>query len=293
MKRLFPATLLVFLPFGSLLAEQDPCANYRRDLAYSRTSAASIATLTLHEPKTGAEIEMKLSRNFTAIYGNLTDGPQCRLAFELMWPQLTAGGLTQDDHKRVQDRTIGDAPAMRALTIDVNVERSPWAHWFVPSAYCNDRRRGTEIADRPFGLHALDDGRAWPQRRQQDGSYRSLQELLPYPLNTANRFYLIAEDANEMIRISCSKGAPRCQLHDHFAGFQTTTFFNADDIENWKTYRDTVRRFLATHTVRVAPPHSPVETGLHASGQTPFGACMRELKSVVGADTLRRMGLDR
>jgi hypothetical protein len=294
MKNFVAATLLVLWTTGSLLADQDdPCANYHRALAYSRTSDAAIATLALREPKTGAEIEMKLPRNFTGVYGNLTDGPQCKLAFELMWPQMTAGGLAQDDQKLVRDRMMGDAPVWRTLTIDVTVERRPWAHWFVPSAYCHQRRRGTELTDRPYGLRALDDGRAWGQHRQSDGSYRNLKELLPYPLNAANQFYLLAEDANEMIRISCSKGAPRCQLHDHFASFQTTTFFNAEEIANWKTYRDTVRQFLTTHTVRITPPKTSVETGLHSSGQTPFGACMRELEPIVGADTLRQMGLDR
>jgi hypothetical protein len=293
MKNLVAATLLVLGTTGSLLADQDPCANYYRALAYSRTSDAAIATLTLREPKTGAEIEMKLPRNFTSVYGNLSDGPQCKLAFELMWPQMTAGGLVQDHQKRVRDRMMGDAPAWRSLKIDVSVERSPWAHWFVPSAYCHQRRSGTELADRPYGLRAFDDGRAWSRYRQSDGSYRNVKELLPYPLNAANEFYLLAEDPNEMIRISCSKGAPRCRLHDHFAGFQTTTFFSAEEIANWKTYRDTVRQFLAAHTVRVVPPKTPVETGSHSSGQTPFGLCMRELEPIVGANTLRRMGLDR
>ena len=96
MKRLVAAALLVLLP-GTVRANEDPCANYDRALAYSRTADAALATLTLYEPKTGAEIEMKLPRNFTGVQGNLTDGSQCKLAFELMWPQMTAGGLVQDD----------------------------------------------------------------------------------------------------------------------------------------------------------------------------------------------------
>jgi hypothetical protein len=293
MKNFFAATLFTLWTTGTLVADQDdPCANYRRALAYSRTSDATIATLMLSEPKTGAEIEMKLPRNFTGIYGNLTDGPQCKLHFELMWPQMTAGGLAQDDQKRVRDRMMGDALVWRALTIDVTVERNPWAHWFVPSAYCHRRERGRELRDRPYGLRALDDGYPWASHRQNDGSYRNMRELLPYPLNDANNFYLLAEDASEMISISCSKGAPRCQLRDHFAGFLTTTFFNAEEIGHWKTYRDTVRQFLAAHTVRVTPPKTPVETGLHSDRGAPFGVCMRELEPIVGADTLRLMGLD-
>jgi hypothetical protein len=293
MKNFVAATLIILWTTGSLCADQDdPCVNYGRALAYSRTSDAAIATLALREPKTGAEIEIKLPRNFTGVYGNLTDGPQCQLAFELMWPQMTAGGLAQDDQKRVRDRTMGDAPVWRSLTIDVNVERRPWAHWFVPNAYCYERERGTELTDRPFGLRAFDDGHTWGAHRQSDGSYRNMKELLPYPLNEANQFYLLAEDASEMIRISCSKGAPRCELHDHFEGFLTTTFFNAEEIANWKTYRDAVRQFLAAHTVRITPPKTPVETGFHSDRQAPFGVCMRELKPIVGADTLRRMGLD-
>lgn len=292
MKNFIPATLFFLWTAGPSLADQDPCSDYHRALAYSRTSDAAIATLMLREPKTGAEIELRLPRNFTSVYGNLSDGPQCKLAFELIWPQMTAGGLAQDNQKRVRDRMTGDVPAWRSLIIDVAVKRSPWAHWFVPSAYCHQRRSGTELTDRPYGLRAFDDGRAWPRHRQSDGSYRNIKELLPYPLNAANEFYLLAEDANEMIRISCSKGAPRCRLHDHFASFQTTTFFNAVEIANWKTYRDTVRQFLAAHTMRVTQPTTPVETGVHSSGQTPFGACMRELEPLVGSDTLRRMGLD-
>jgi len=81
-------------------------------------------------------------------------------------------------------------------------------------------------------------------------------------------------------------------MRGSFAGFLTTTFFNAEDIANWKTYRDTVRRFLAAHTVRLTPPETLVETGFHTDRKAPFGACMRELGAIVGADTLRQMGLD-
>src|SRR4051812_22173134 len=90
LKKFVAAILLVLGTTGSSLADEDPCANYRRVLAYARTPDPAIATLTLLEPKTGAEIEMKLPRNFIGIYGNLSDGPQCRLSFELMWPQMTA-----------------------------------------------------------------------------------------------------------------------------------------------------------------------------------------------------------
>ena len=181
MKNFVAATLLVLWTTGSLRADQDPCANYGRALAYSRTSDASIATLALREPKTGAEIEIKLPRNFTAVYGNLTDGPQCKLAFELMWPQMTAGGLAEDDQKRVRDRMMGDVRVWRSLTIDVDVERSPWAHWFVPSAYCHQRRRGTELTDRPYGLRAFDDGLPWPLRRQSDGMLSQFKRATPVP----------------------------------------------------------------------------------------------------------------
>lgn len=292
MKNFVAATLFILSTTRPLFAAQDdPCANYGRALAYSRTADASIATLVLLEPKTGAEIEIELPRNFVGIYGNLTDGPQCQLAFELMWPQMTAGGLAQDDQKRVRDRMMGDAPAWRTLTIDVIVKREPWANWFVPSEYCYRRRNSRELTDRPYELRALDDGFPWGSHRQSDGSYRTMKELLPYPLNEANHFYLLAENTSEMISISCSKGAPRCELHDNFAGFGTITFFNADDIANWRTYRDTVRQFLAAHTVRRTPPKTPVETGVHSDRNAPFGVCMRELGPIVGPDTLQQMGV--
>jgi hypothetical protein len=108
MKQFVAAAFLILWTTRPLLADQDdPCANYGRALAYSRTSDAAIATLILREPLTGAEIEMKVPRNFVGIYGNLTDGPQCQLAFELMWPQMTAGGLAKDDQKLARDRMMG------------------------------------------------------------------------------------------------------------------------------------------------------------------------------------------
>jgi hypothetical protein len=261
-------------------------------LAYSRTADAEIATLILREPKTGAEIEIKVPRNFVGIYGNLTDGSQCKLAFELMWPQMTAGGLAKDDQKWARDRMMGDVQVPRSLTIDVEVERKPWAHWSFPSDYCYRRRKSRELEDHPYELRALDDSRPWPAHRQSNGSYRNMKELLPYPLNEANHFYFLVEEQNQMVSIFCSKGARRCQLHDNFRGFLTTTFFNAEDIANWKTYRDAARKFLASHTVRFTQPETPVETGFHSDRNTPFGVCMRELGTIVGADTLRQMGLD-
>jgi hypothetical protein len=293
MKNFVVAVFLVLWTAQPLLADQDdPCANYSRVLAYSRTSDAAMATLILHEPKTGAEIEMKVPRNFVGIYGNLTDGPQCQLAFELMWPQMTAGGLANNDQKWARDRMMGDAPVSRPLTIDVMVERQAWAHWFFPSEYCHQRVNSRELGDRPYELRALDDGFPWASRRQSDGSYRNMKELVPYPLNEANHFYFLSEDRSEMVSISCYKGVLRCEMRGGFAGFLTTTFFNAEDIANWRTYRDTVRQFLAAHTVRLIPPKTPVATGFHTDRKAPFGVCMRELGTFVGADTLRQMGVD-
>lgn len=293
MKNFVAAALLMLWTTRPLLADQeDPCANYGRVLAYSRTSDAATATLILHEPKTGAEIQMKVPRNFVAIYGNLTDGPQCQLAFELMWPQMTAGGLEKEDQKRTRDRMMGDFPVVRSLTIDVVVQRKPSAHWFVPNEYCFRRGNSRELKDRPYELRALDDGFGWGSHRQSDGSYRNMKELLPYPLNEANHFYFLSEDTSQMISIWCSKGAPRCQLQDNFAGFLTTTFFNAEDLADWKRYRDAVRQFLTAQTVRLTPPKAPIETGFHSDRKAPFAVCMRELGAIVGADTLREMGVD-
>jgi len=292
MKKFVAAAFLILWTTRPLVAQDDPYANYGRALAYSQTADAEIATLILREPKTGAEIEIKVPRNFVAIYGNLTDGPQCKLAFELMWPQMTAGGLAKDVQKWVRDRMMGDVQVSRSLTIDVMVEREPWAHWFFPSEYCYRRGKSRELGDHPYELRALDDGHPWPARRQSNGSYRNMKELLPYPLNEANHFYFLGEETSQMVSISCSKGALRCQLHDNFRGFLTTTFFNAEDIANWKTYRDTVRKFLGAHTVRFTPPETPVETGFHSGRKAPFGVCMRELGTIVGADTLRQMGVD-
>ena len=119
-----------------------------------------------------------------------------------------------------------------------------------------------------------------------------MKELLPYPLNEANLFYFLSENSSETVSIFCSKGAPRCELHGNFAGFRTTTVFNAEDIANWRTYRDAVRQFLAEHTVRLIPPNTPLETGFHTDRKAPFGVCMRELGTIVRVNTLREMGAD-
>jgi hypothetical protein len=283
--------ILAMTPLVPAWADDGPCASYAYALAYSRTRDASLATLTLTEPKTGAEIEMRLPRNFTANRGNLTDGEQCQIAVELTWPGMTAGGLLEERDRLVRDRVMGDVLVWRNLTIDAQVNRSPWARWFTPSAYCRLRMKRPELGDRPFGLRAFDDGTPWPRHRQSDGSYRGMRELLPYPLNSANKFYFIDDDGEQMIRISCSKGAPRCQLHDHFAGFQTTTFLNADDISNWRLYRDGVRRFLNEHTVRRKPATLEVDPGRFGNPDPAFVACMWDMQASIGADMLRRMGL--
>jgi hypothetical protein len=275
---------------GVAWAQMDPCANYRSVLAYSRTADSSPVNLVLTEAKTGAEIELRVALNYTAIQGNLTDGAQCKIALELMWPQMTAGGLTDEQGRRVKDRMIGDMPAWRALTIDVGIEHKAWARWMIPGGYCRTRMKRTELTDRPFGLRAFDDGIAWPRHRQRDGSYRSVQELLPYPLNAANQFFFIDGDGDEMVRISCSKGAPRCQMHDHIGTLQTTILFNADDLANWRNYRDAVRQFLTAHSVR-AKAGTLLETGRHIDPAAEYMACMQSMTDVIGADTLRGMGL--
>ena len=271
-------------------AQDDPCANYHAAMAYSRTKDATPVTLVLTEPRTGAEIEMRLPRNFTGNRGNLTDGAQCQIAFELMWPQMTAGGLVDENDKRIPDRMIGDVPALRLLTIDIFVVGEPWVPRMLASQYCQQRIQLGELSDRPFGLRAMNDRAAWPQHRQSDGRYRSMQELLPYPHNSANVFFFIDDDPEQMIRIHCSNGAPRCRLQGHFRGFQTTTFINGDDLANWRTYRDEVRKFLAAHTVRVVPPGRAADHGLHGAPSAALSACMWSMEKSVGADTLRAMG---
>ena len=114
---------------GCALAANDPCADYRRVLSYSRTADPTPVTLILDEEKTKAEIELRLPRSYTAIWGNLSDGRQCKISLELMWPDLAAGGSVPENRKRVRDRLIGDYPAWRALTIDVSIERSPALPW--------------------------------------------------------------------------------------------------------------------------------------------------------------------
>jgi hypothetical protein len=294
MKLFLLAILLSFLSeladITAAWADGDPCGNYHQALAYSRTKDATPATLTLSEPKTGAIVEMRLPRNFTAVAGNLTEGEQCMLAFELLWPQMTAGGLVEDSGRRVQDRLIGDMPAWRSLTIDIRIMREAWAPWMVPAAYCEERSRLGEPAARPFGLRALDDRIKWPKHRQSDGSYRDMQELISYPRNSADVFYYIHDDPNEMVRIYCTKGVPSCELQDHFQGFRTTTLFDGDDLVNWRVYRDAVRHFLASYTVRVRPPGAPVDHGVHANASGALSACMWEMEKSIGATTLHNMG---
>jgi hypothetical protein len=293
------ATLAIVLASAFALparAADDPCADYRRTLAYSRTANPDPVTLTMTEPQTGTEVEFRIARNFTALQGNLSDGAQCGIGFELMWPQMRAGGLVPDKDKQVRDRMIGDMPAWRLLTIDVRVERSPWASWMVPAGYCGESVRRAELADRPFGLRAFDDEIRWPRQRQADGSYRDMQELMSYPLTVANQFYYVDDDnTGRMTRISCSKGAPRCQLHGHFAGFQTVTFFNGEDIANWRDYRDAVQTFLAAHLIRSGPANIPLDPGLHGNPPPALVACMRGMaaKGHIDPATMKRMGMDR
>jgi len=122
-----------------------------------------------------------------------------------------------------------------------------------------------------------------------------MHELAGYPLNIANRYYAVEEPAVEgMVRIHCSKGAPRCRLESHFHGFRTTTLFNAEELENWRQYRDVVRVFLERHLVRNVPPQELPEPGLSINPSPTRAACMRDqaAQGRVGPEILRRMGLD-
>jgi hypothetical protein len=285
----------LLLSSAGVLAADDPCADYRRVLSYSRTADPTPVTLILSDEKTKAEIELRLPRSYTAIRGNLEDGRQCQISLELTWPDLVPGGIVPDDRKRARDRVIGDFPTWRALTIDARIERAPALPWAVPGGYCDARERLAELEGRPFGLRAFDDQFPWPSHRQLDGSYRSMRELVRYPHNVANLFYAIDEPTGEnMVRIHCSKGAPRCQLGSQFHGLRTTTFFNGEDLENWRLYRDAVRTFLERHLIRGIPPREMPEPGLHINPSPTRVACMRDQAAHGRLDTeiLRRMGLN-
>jgi hypothetical protein len=226
----------------------------------------------------------------------LSDGRQCKISLELMWPDLAPGGAVPDERRRVRDRLMGDLPAWRALTIDVSIERKLALPWAMPAGYCSDRERLTEMADRPFDLRAFDDQTRWPSHRQSDGSYRPMQELVGYPLNAANVFYAIDQaKAEDMVRIRCAKGAPRCGLESQFHDFRTTTHFNGEDLANWRRYRDAVRDFLERHLIRSVPAREFPEPGLSINPSPTRVGCMRDqaARGRVTGETLRRMGLDR
>jgi hypothetical protein len=296
MKFLFPLAVALFSVTTCAQAADDPCANYHTALAYSRTADATPVTLSMIADKTGAEIEFRVPKNYTGNHGNLTSGRQCMIALEMSWPQMSAGGLLSDNERRVRDRMIGDVPAWRTLTIDVSIDHAPWEPWMTAAGYCGDRQRRAERDERPFGLRAFDDGIRWPSHRQADGSYRTMQELVSAPLREANRFYYVDDpDTEQMVDIHCSKGAPRCRLHGHFQGFRTTTFFNAEDLENWRNYRDAVRDFLNKHLVRSKPAQAMLDPGRHINPPSELVACMKDMqtKGSIDAATLERMGLDR
>ena len=286
MKRI--ATLLAalaLLALGIAPAASDPCYNYARDLMYAPGRDTEVVTLILDEEKTRAEIELRIPRNFTASLGNHTSGRQCAISLELMWPSMAPAGLVPESQKRIRDRAIGDFAGWRSLTVQVNIRRSPTASWLVPAHYCTRRARFAELPDKPFKLRALDDGRKWPRHIQRDYAYRNMQELTSYPLNAANMFYFVDGDTEQMVRISCTKGAPRCQLHDSINGLETIIFLEADDLANWRTYRDEIRNFLAAHVVRHVPPASAPDPGKRPPA---VAECMREMEAIAGPKTQLR-----
>ena len=116
-----------------------------------------------------------------------------------------------------------------------------------------------------------------------------------YPLGIANLFYAVDEPtAENMVRIHCSKGAPRCRIESHFHGFRTTTWFNGEDLEDWRQYRDVVRDFLERRLIRNVPPQEVPEPGLSINPSPTRVACMRDqaAQGRVDPEILRRMGLD-
>src|SRR3979411_2399163 len=109
MKRLAALlTTILLLAARMACAEVSPCENYWRALAYARTADPATVTLTLDEEQTKAEIELKIARNYTAIFGNQTSGRQCLIQLELMWPSLMPGGPVPELQKRIRDRMVGD-----------------------------------------------------------------------------------------------------------------------------------------------------------------------------------------
>src|SRR6476646_9442930 len=118
--------------------------------------------------------------------------------------------------------------------------------------------------------------------------------MVGYPLGIANLFYAVDEPAVEdVVRIRCSKGAPRCRLESHFHGFRTTTWFNGEDLENWRQYRDVVRDVLERRLIPSVPPQEWPEPGLSINPSPTRVACMRDqaAQGHIDSETLRRMGL--
>lgn len=289
--RIFAVFAGLLLIFGYAWTTRDPCWNYRGVLQYARSSDSTVVSLKLVDKITEAAIELAVPRAFVRTLGNMSSGSQCAIHLQMFWPSMTSSGHVDEREARILAGKVGDRQLWKSLTIDVWISRDRRIESAVPAGYCYRRARRVELADRPFGLRGFDDGTLWPGYRDKDGTVRSGREYATYPLNKANEFFYIDRNIDDMIWIRCGQGAARCNLHDRFNGFATKTFFNADDLENWRNYRDTVRSWLKQHLVGVWPAEKAIESGLHVNPPSAYVACMREMEEIAGPRTQHRMSI--
>jgi hypothetical protein len=141
-----------------------------------------------------------------------------------------------------------------------------------------------ELEQRPFGLRAFDNAERWPAHAQADGTYRNMQELASFPLNEADVFYFVDGSVGDMVRISCSRGAVRCEMNTALGGFDGTIFFNQQDLKDWNEIRSNVAHPIERYTIASNSSASGPRANYLFNPDPQRVACMREMLPISGTD---------
>jgi hypothetical protein len=280
----FSAILWLTLTACGATASDDPCENYVSALAYTRSSDLEPVELTIIDERTSAKLTIKVPKTFVANSGNLTSGRQCQIALEVFWPDLSPAGPSDFKARHVRDRLIGNMLMPRPLTILVQIERREMAKWYATSGYCGERMKWKELEPRPFGLRALDDGSHWPKHIQADGTYRNMKDFASFPLDEADVFYFVDGAVSDMVRISCSRGAPRCQMETALGGFSSVIFFNQEDLPIWRELRSKVTELVDGYTIsKLGSEDGPHANSFYNPDPRRID-CMREMLKISGKE---------
>jgi len=230
---------------------------YRVDLSYATSGNQRLVKTTLIHENTGTKATFKYpkaaGRDAATIRG---DGQYGHIKLLLSWPELEPLG-ERKEHTLSRSVDYGDYSLSHPGSIWIYIRSRAYSGrtFFAPLCPWNDD--DIILDEQPFGLYAINDNRFINhERRMDDGTFRPYSELLPYPLNKANKFVDLADPVSNSTYMHCTT-LVYCSMTFSYNDWLIEASFDTFGLENWRGYREAVEAYLDRITTK--PPRMPEE----------------------------------